>query len=357
MTEAKRASVYKAANGVELKDDEWTVKWTKRGAFYLVYYTLLYFLFVATLAFIETKTHSASHNVPNTQALLHSPRMTLFPVDQIHNGKGKSDNHIRFVAGHDWDRTAEYATILEEKLTRLNHKNFSASVREFCEGDYAKFVNGKACFLVGVNAIVNWKPLAIDETSDTNSFTVKIGTATAPKFDMASQGLNSSISAPVHFSCRVFPTTWSVEGSINSVKVGAAGVLLDSIEWLDNQNYLSSYDVLKTGVNPKGDKAYEDCKQSNWVEPECNINERDYTNWNKPMTAMRLDMNAIKTELAANHANFGSDERAYEFKCNAYAQNIITPMYDEATKEYYEYDAGNPVVTSKIHQEFIIQYK
>merc|ERR1739848_170728 len=126
---------------------------------------------------------------------------------------------------------------------------------------------------------------------------------------------------------------------------------------MDDKNYLSSYETFTTGINPKGADVYDECAQSNWKDATCNVNERDYKNWNKPMTAMRLDMNAITAELAASHANFGSDIRAYEFKCQAYAQNIITPMYDANTNQYYENDEGSPVVMSKIHQEFIIQYQ
>lgn len=351
---AARASVYKTAQGVELDDDTAVMKWVKRGAFYLIYYSLLYVVFTQSLKFIESKTHSA--NVPVTQALLHSPMMTMFPIDQIRDGKGKSDNHIRFVDKHALDVTADYATILERKLASMNNKNFSSDVLEFCAGDYAKFVNGKACFLVGVNAIVNWKPIKVDPVSKSNSFNVKVGAADS-SFSMASQGLNSSIDAPVQFSCRVFPTSWNANDKINSMKVGQAGVLLDSLEWMNNENYLSSYEELKMGVNPKGDAAYAECAQSNWKDAKCNVNERDYTNWHKPMTAMRLDMNAIGAELKQNHTTFDSDSRAYEFKCQAYAQNIITPMYDENTKEYYENDSGKPVVITRIHQEFIIQYK
>merc|ERR1712050_258038 len=220
--------------------------------------------------------------------------------------------------------------------------------------------NGKACFLVGVNTVVDWQPVKLDISTKENWFNVKLTEdGDRQQFTLESQGLTQNQNADIYFQCRVFKTEYDADSGVSRPISEQEGKIVTSgIEWMGGENYLKNFQPFSGGVNPKDEENYKKCFQPSFSDADCNINEYDYQNWHKPMTAVKIDMNQI-------HSNFpqsGDNEvgkTGYEFKCNAYAQNIIAPIYVEDQKVYYEGDGGEPVVQSggrDLHQNFIIQF-
>lgn len=367
------AQKYKNSQGIEVDDYPPGKKWGYRLGFYAFYYLIIYGLYLWSIKIITGRTHAPDNKVPITQGRLGSPRMTLFPLDQIREidwiPRSGVDNHLWYKSDTLRNKVSmreAYKNLLAEKLDNLKDKNFTASVIEFCEGDYLNFKNGKACFLVGVNTAVNWEPIKLDLTKENNWFDVKLSKEGArEQFDLASQGLNYTEDADVYFQCRVFETNFDADAGVCRPVAATAGLIMGSadrnhsgIEWMNGENYLKNYQPFQGGWNPKGDDLYEKCFQPSFSAADCNINQYDYQTWNKPMTAVKIDLSAIDEEFQELSPT-DNDQKGYEFKCNAYAQNIIAPIYVESEKFYYEGDNGEPVVQSggrDLHQNFIIQF-
>jgi len=373
MNEPARAKVYKNAQGVEVEQESDYKKWGLRLAFYAVYYTFIYLLFLLSVSIITGYTHYTGQKVPVSQARLSTPRMTMFPLDQVREidwaPRSGVDNHLWYKSKvYDGKTMATaFKEKLEERLTNMNDQNFTTHVDTFCAGDYKDFKNGKACFLVGVNTVVNWQPVKLVPDSVHSWFNAKLSSdAAKTSFSLASQGLTDNADADILFGCRVFDTTYDSSQLISRPKSATDGrVMTNGIDWMHNENYLKNYTPFPGGIKPKNDKSspttdiYEDCTQPSFYSAKCNINSYDYKAWTKPFTAVRIDMNAIHTEFQAAQAS-SEEQHGYEFKCNAYAQNIITPMYDSSSKLYFEGDNGAPIVQSggkELHQNFIIQHE
>jgi hypothetical protein len=373
LNEPARAKVYRNAQGIEVEQESEQKKWALRLGFYAVYYTFIYLLYLFSISIITGYTHSAGQKSPVSQARLGTPRMTMFPLDQIREidwaPRSGVDNHLWYKSNVYDGKTmaAVFKEKLEQRLTNMNDQNFTTNVDTFCAGDYKDFKNGKACFLVGVNTIVNWQPVKLVPDSKHSWFNAKLSSdAEKTSFTLASQGLTDNADADILFGCRVFDTNYDAANSISRPKQATHGIVMtNGIDWMHNENYLKSYTPFLGGVNPKTDESapttdiYKECVQPSYYSAKCNINTYDYKTWTKPFTAVRIDMSAIHTEFQATQAS-SEVQHGYEFKCNAYAQNIVTPMYDSASKLYFEGENGSPIVQSggkELHQNFIIQHE
>jgi len=369
-----RSKVYKNAQGVEIEEND-AKKWGLRLAFYAVYYTFIYLLYLYSISIITSKTHAPGMKVPVTQARLGTPRMTLFPLDQIREidwaPRSGVDNHLWYKSDKYGGKTMSeaYKDLLQQRLDSMVNTNFSSAVASFCDGDYKEFKNGKACLLAGVNTVVNWQPVKLVPGSVDNWFNAKLTTdGSSQAFSLESQGLSENEDADIMFGCRVFATRYDADQAISRPVSEGEGFIMNNssgIEWMNNENYLKNFTPFTGGINPKSDKTgtiadiYDECEQPSFSAAKCNINQYDYTSWEKPFTAVKIDMNQIHTDFQANGVTEEA-QRGYEFKCNAYAQNIVTSMYDENTKLYYEGDNGKPIVQSggkELHQNFIIQFE
>jgi len=371
--EPARAKVYKNAQGIEVEEESEQAKWTKRLAFYAVYYTFIYCLYLLSISIITGYTHSAGQIKPVSQARLSTPRMTMFPLDQIREidwvPRSGVDNHLWYDSMvYDGKTMAEaFKEKLALKLANLKNQTFTTEVETFCAGDYKDFKNGKACFLVGVNTVVDWQPVKLVPDSAHSWFNAKLQNGNSKAFSLASQGLTDNAEADILFGCRVFDTTYDAANLISRPNSANQGrIMTNGIDWMHNENYLKNYSPFEGGVNPKVDgnapttNIYEKCVQPSYYSAECNINSYDYKDWDKPFTAVKIDMNAIDTEFQAAQPSDETVQHGYEFKCNAYAQNIITPMYDSESKLYFEGENGAPIVQSGgkgLHQNFIIQHE
>jgi len=377
------AQKYKNAQGIEIDDYSNKKKWGLRLGFYAVYYLFIYLLYLYSISYITGKTHAPGMKAPITQGRLGSPRMTLFPLDQIREidwiARSGVDNHLWYkdVLNYDGGISMKeaYKNLLSSKLENMRDSNFSSAVTEFCDGDYINFENGKACFLVGVNTVVNWQPVKLNLNYTNNWFNVKLSPEkndadlgwfeSAPEvertqFSLESQGLNETDEADIYFQCRVFETRFDEDADICRPLSETAGFIMNSgIEWMNGENYLKNFQPFQGGVNPKGDEKYDECFQPSFYPADCNINEYDYQSWSKPMTAVKIDINQVNATFQAQNGPSEEAQQGYEFKCNAYAQNIIAPIYVEAEKVYYEGDNEKPIVQSggrDLHQNFIIQF-
>merc|ERR1712032_1765930 len=244
--------------------------------------------------------------------------MTMYPLDQIREidwaPRSGVDNHLWYKSKtYDGKTMSEaFKEKLAEKLSNMNNATFASEVETFCAGDYKDFKNGKACFLVGVNTVVNWQPVKLVANSPNSWFNVKLNAddTTKTQFDLASQGLTDHADADILFGCRVFDTTYNAADSVSRPKSGSKGRTLNAgIDWMHNEHYIKNYAPFLGGVNPKSDESdpttsiYEKCFQPSFFAAECNINSYDYTEWTKPLTAVKIDMNAIHTEFQAAQAS------------------------------------------------------
>ena len=98
LNEPARAKVYKNAQGIEVEQESEQKKWALRLGFYAVYYTFIYLLYLFSISIITGYTHSAGQKSPVSQARLGTPRMTMFPLDQIREidwaPRSGVDNHL-----------------------------------------------------------------------------------------------------------------------------------------------------------------------------------------------------------------------------------------------------------------------
>lgn len=367
-----RASVY--ATGKPY--DTTAKKWGLRLVFYAVYYCFLYALFHGYRSWYISSREMETRNTPVRQAPLGSAKMTIFPIDYVYEkdfASAKKENTLNFgstqqamykgnsekacnwpVFGCDgWKSfrmNEAYELEFAERLAQIQkhidaattandcslssdrkycspivpgNGTYTDQVKEFCGADAMAFKNNKACLFVGLTPINSWVPKGLSTNYQMGK---KLNGAGDKKIEDQLQWTNEIGSDNVYFGCRLFKTT-SGKFPLKDDKQ-APFSLSDGnkhITWMGDQNYIPSYYYPKTNQNPD-----EHIKRRA-------THRFALSDWYRPELVMKVDLSSASNSIA--------------FDCNAYADNIITPMLsaDASGTQIWKSRAPKP----QPHQSFV----
>jgi len=327
--------------------------WAMILGYYLVYYVALYFVGKGTLAYWSGGLDTDA-NV-RLQTRHDSPRMRIFPLNKIKEEDfyavklpntlafGK-DNAVMYKGNHDtvcnwgaigceWTKktlSEAYALEFSERLAQIqaqindradgvdcsagNQANaqtkcnemfgygadFTNQVNAFC-GDGATFTNNQACFFVGLTTTNDFRPVGL--TADyLMGKTLKGGFADETIGNQLN-GFDSN-STTVQFGCRLSKTKESgVAGvQVQDTKKPAYDLTEESkyISWMGGKSNIETFYWPNTKQAP------------NDVDALKNKHRYAQSDWYRPELVMKVDMSSAPESIG--------------FDCNAYANNIKTPM-------------------------------
>lgn len=358
------------------EEEDWLQNWILRIGFYLVYYLFLYILFVTTVKLYSKNFYGIE--TPHFQTRLESPRMRIFPVDWIREADfvhSASHSNVLVLgspneAAHKGDKeysllqkdwtmmtmAKAYETEFSEHLDQIQAQidahsrsdcsvssgskeyctpihpsnathTYKSAVEDFCGTDALEFKNNKACFFVGITSLNGWQPIGLSSDWKMGE---KMHYKNGEKVDQTlGDQLDATVTGDsVYFGCRLLKTKADGDLVVKNNKVAPYPLSEGSnyISWMDDQNFIPSYYWPKTTHNP--------------VDHETNRNDHRFkqTEWYRPELVMKIDLSAAPDSIS--------------FDCNAYANNIKTPMLFVENSMANWYSRGNGMATMQPHQSF-----
>jgi len=352
------------------------VKWAWRLLFYVIYYTVLYFVFTIFLDQYRSNYDMDTRKSPVLQTRFDSANMRVFPNDYVRERDYfaadsanqldfaktdqqwyRADSHKKcpmpiFGCPEDWEKKSlrevfanEFSARLgkiQEQIDSGNIDNgdpifgsdnnvtetttYSQAVNDFCGSDGMEYKNNQACFFVSLNLVNNWVPVGLDDNYQMAT-NLQGGFADTKIDDQLYGSRNGS---HVYFGCRLFGTKGASKSASQIIDYSQPKPLADSskyISWMGGQNYIEASYYPKSQTDP----------ESLIKLRATHRHEQDPT-WYRPELVMKVDMSAASESLA--------------FECNAYANNIKTPMM--VTKDGKAGWASRTKFPDLAHQSFVM---
>lgn len=351
------------------------VKWAWRLLFYAIYYTILYFVFTIFIDQYRSNNEMDTRKSPVLQTRLDSANMRVFPNDYVREKDYfasdsanqlnfantdkqwyRADSHSKcpmpiFGCPADWEKKSMREVFTNEFSARLGkiqeqidagksdngdpivgsgtnaNSTYSQAVTDFCGSDGMEYTNNQACFFVSLNLVNSWVPIGLDD--DYQMAKNLQGGFADTTIENQLHGSHSN-GSNVYFGCRLFGTKGASKSASQIIDYSKPKPLADSskyISWMGGQNYIESSYYPKSNTDA----------QSLVELRKKHRHEQDPT-WYRPELVMKVDMSDASESLA--------------FECNAYANNIKTPMM--VLKDGKAGWASRMKFPDRAHQSFVM---